>query len=103
VAAPDADDLEESEPLRLTRAELLAAAGRGEMPLLTQVALLALVTNPALAAGAAKALWPSGSAADQPTLPQEGGDDRFTGHSPHPLGPQETAGTDSPPAKGSPR
>jgi ADP-ribose pyrophosphatase len=56
VAAPDADDLEEAEPLRLTRAELLEAAGRGEMPLLTQVALLALVTNPALAAGVGKAL-----------------------------------------------
>jgi ADP-ribose pyrophosphatase len=48
VAAPDSDDLEETEVLLLTRAELLAAAGRGEFPLLTQMALLALVTNPAL-------------------------------------------------------
>ncbi len=48
VTAPDSDDLEETEVLLLTRAELLAAARRGEFPLLTQIALLALVTNPAL-------------------------------------------------------
>src|SRR5262249_34939560 len=45
VAAPDSDDLEETEILFLTRAELLQAAGRGEFPLLTQMALLAMVTN----------------------------------------------------------
>jgi ADP-ribose pyrophosphatase len=56
VAAPDSDDLEETEVLFLARAELLEAAGRGELPLLTQLALLALVTHPALAAGLGKAL-----------------------------------------------
>jgi ADP-ribose pyrophosphatase len=55
VAAPDSDDLEETEILFLTRAEVLEAAGRGEVPLLTQLALLALVTNPALVAGVARA------------------------------------------------
>ena len=50
VSAPDSDDLEETEILLLSREELLAAAARGEFPLLTQMALLALVTNPALAA-----------------------------------------------------
>jgi ADP-ribose pyrophosphatase len=49
VATPDSDDLEETEVLFLTRAELLAAAGRGEFPLLTQMALLAMVTNAELA------------------------------------------------------
>ena len=48
AATPDSDDLEDTEVLLLTRAELLEAAGRGEFPLLTQMALLALVTNPAL-------------------------------------------------------
>ncbi|WP_431859971.1 NUDIX hydrolase [Azospirillum sp.] len=45
VAEPDADDLEESEVLFLTRAELMEAAGRGEFALLTQIALFAMVTN----------------------------------------------------------
>jgi len=45
VAEPDADDLEESEVLFLTRAELMEAAGRGAFALLTQVALFAMVTN----------------------------------------------------------
>lgn len=49
VAEPDADDLEESEVLFLTRAELLEAAGKGEFALLTQIALLAMVTNADLA------------------------------------------------------
>ncbi|HEX5269167.1 MAG TPA: NUDIX hydrolase [Gemmataceae bacterium] len=48
VTAPDSDDLEETEVLLMSRAELLAAARRGEFPLLSQIALLALVTNPAL-------------------------------------------------------
>jgi len=48
VARPDSDDLEETEVLFLTHRELFEAAGRGEIPLLTQMALLALVTNPAL-------------------------------------------------------
>ena len=45
VAAPDTDDLEETELLFLSRAELMEAVGRGEFPLLTQMALLAMVTN----------------------------------------------------------
>ncbi|HYG85175.1 MAG TPA: NUDIX hydrolase [Azospirillum sp.] len=45
VAAPNSDDLEETEILFLTRVELLQAVGRGEFPLLTQMALLAMVTN----------------------------------------------------------
>lgn len=49
VASVRSDDLEETEVLFLTRAELLAAAGRGEFPLLTQIALLAMVTNVELA------------------------------------------------------
>lgn len=49
VAEADADDLEESEVLFLTRAELAAAAGRGEFALLTQIALMATVTNRDLA------------------------------------------------------
>jgi ADP-ribose pyrophosphatase len=50
VRAPESDDLEETEVLFLTREELLAAAGRGEFPLLTQISLLAIATNPALIA-----------------------------------------------------
>lgn len=45
VAEPDSDDLEETQVLFLTRAELLEAAGHGAFPLLTQMALLAMVTN----------------------------------------------------------
>ena len=54
VAAPDSDDLEETEVLFLTRAELLEAAGKGAFPLLTQMALLAMVTNADLARSLAK-------------------------------------------------
>ncbi len=50
VAVTNSDDLEETEILFLTRAELREAASRGEFPLLTQMALLALVTNPGLIA-----------------------------------------------------
>ena len=64
VGATDSDDLEETEILFLTREELLAAAGRGEFPLLTQVALLALVTHPALATGIGKVISPRESAAE---------------------------------------
>lgn len=45
VADPVADDLEEAEVLHLTPAELWAAAGRGEVAVLCQVALLALATR----------------------------------------------------------
>ncbi|MBP3955033.1 NUDIX hydrolase [Gemmata sp. G18] len=47
VAPPVGGDLEEAEVLLLSRAELWAAAGRGEIPLLCQMALLALATAPA--------------------------------------------------------
>jgi ADP-ribose pyrophosphatase len=43
VADPVSDDLEDTEILFLTRAELLAAIGRGEMHLLTQIALVSMV------------------------------------------------------------
>ncbi|PWC40619.1 NUDIX hydrolase [Azospirillum sp. TSO35-2] len=43
VSAPVSDDLEDTEILFLTRAELLAAIGRGEMHLLTQIALVSMV------------------------------------------------------------
>ncbi|BAI76780.1 NUDIX hydrolase (plasmid) [Azospirillum sp. B510] len=43
VADPIADDLEETEILFLTRTELLDAIGRGEMHLLTQIALVSMV------------------------------------------------------------
>jgi ADP-ribose diphosphatase len=43
IAAPASDDLEESEILILTRAELLAAIGPGEIHILTQIALVSMV------------------------------------------------------------
>ncbi|MBP2303216.1 NUDIX hydrolase [Azospirillum picis] len=43
VAEPVADDLEDTEILLLTRDELLQAIGRGEMHLLTQIALVGMV------------------------------------------------------------
>lgn len=43
------DDLEDSQMLLLTRAEVAELAGQGGFPLLTQIALLALVTNRDLA------------------------------------------------------
>ncbi len=43
VAEPRSDDLEETETLLLDRAALLAAIGRGEVHLLTQIALVAMV------------------------------------------------------------
>jgi ADP-ribose pyrophosphatase len=54
VTDPASDDLEETELLFLTRAELLAAAGRGEFCLMTQMILLAVVTNPDLASALAR-------------------------------------------------
>lgn len=46
AAEPVVDDLEEAEVLHLTPAELWAAAGRGEIAILCQIALLALATRP---------------------------------------------------------
>lgn len=43
AAAPPSDDLEGGELLFLTRAELLAAIGRGDIALLTQIALVSMV------------------------------------------------------------
>jgi ADP-ribose pyrophosphatase len=43
IAAPVSDDLEESEILMLTRAELLAAIGQGAIHILTQIALVSMV------------------------------------------------------------
>ncbi|MGQ0675004.1 MAG: NUDIX hydrolase [Rhodospirillales bacterium] len=51
VAAPKSGDLEEMELLAMTRAELYAAARRGEFKLISQLMLLALVTHPELGAG----------------------------------------------------
>jgi len=48
IAEPDPGDLEEMELLVMTRAELIAAAKRGEFKLISQIAMLALVTHPAL-------------------------------------------------------
>lgn len=50
VAEADSGDLEHTETVLLTPAELIAAAGKGEMPIVTQISLLALATNPQLAA-----------------------------------------------------
>ncbi len=44
VAEPNAGDLEETEILQLTREELSAAKIAGDLPILSQVALLALAT-----------------------------------------------------------
>jgi ADP-ribose pyrophosphatase len=43
TAVPRSDDLEETEMLLLSRDELLAAIGRGEIHLLTQIALVGIV------------------------------------------------------------
>ena len=43
ISAPISDDLEDTEILLLTRAELLEGIGRGEMHLLTQIALVSMV------------------------------------------------------------
>lgn len=49
VAEPDSGDLEEIEPVILTAEEVMAAARNGEFALVTQVAMFALATHPALA------------------------------------------------------
>ena len=48
AAEPQSGDLEETELLPMTRRELLDAARRGEFKLMSQIALLALVTHPEL-------------------------------------------------------
>jgi len=55
VADPQSDDLEDTEILLLTRDELLAAIGRGEMHLLTQIALVSMVWQPDIARAVARA------------------------------------------------
>jgi ADP-ribose pyrophosphatase len=55
VATPHSDDLEDTEVLFLSEEELLAAAGRGEFCLLTQLSLLAVLTNPGLSAALTRA------------------------------------------------
>lgn len=54
VAEPDSGDLEETRIELLTKPELLAAAGRGEIALMTQITLLAMVTSPDLVAAIGK-------------------------------------------------
>jgi ADP-ribose pyrophosphatase len=46
VAEPASDDLEEAETLLFTRAELLAALGRGEVAVLSSAATIALAAGP---------------------------------------------------------
>jgi ADP-ribose pyrophosphatase len=48
IAEPNSGDLEEMELLLMTRAELFAAARRGEFKLTSQIAILGLVTHPVL-------------------------------------------------------
>lgn len=47
VAEPDSGDLEEMDLQLMTRQELLDAARRGEFKLISQLAMVALMTNPA--------------------------------------------------------
>jgi ADP-ribose pyrophosphatase len=54
TAAPRSDDLEASEILLLSRDELLAAIGRGEIHLLTQIALVGMVWQKDLAKALAR-------------------------------------------------
>lgn len=50
VGEPDSGDLEDTRVELLTLPEIIACAGRGEMPLTTQISLLGIVANPALLA-----------------------------------------------------
>ncbi|WP_298364010.1 NUDIX hydrolase [Azospirillum sp.] len=54
VTDPLSDDLEDTEILFLTRDELLAAISRGEMHLLTQIALVSMVWQPEIAQALAR-------------------------------------------------
>lgn len=53
VAEPDSGDLEDTAIELLTLPAIVAAAGRGEMPLTSQIALLGIASNPALMAALA--------------------------------------------------
>lgn len=66
VAEPLSDDLEDTEILHLTREELLAAIGRGEMHLLTQIALVSMVWQTEIARAVAK---PANAPATEPGDP----------------------------------
>jgi ADP-ribose pyrophosphatase len=48
ITAPDLTDLEETEIMLMTTAELDAALARGEFPFVGQIALLAMVRHPSL-------------------------------------------------------
>ncbi|MGF7176609.1 NUDIX hydrolase [Azospirillum doebereinerae] len=54
VAEPLSDDLEDTEILHLTHDELLAGIGRGEMHLLTQIALVSMVWQTEIARAVAQ-------------------------------------------------
>lgn len=54
VAEPDSGDLEDSCIELLSPPEIIAAAGRGEMPLTTQIALLGMAINPVLSSALAR-------------------------------------------------
>lgn len=55
VTEPVPDDLEDTEILFLTREEVMAAIGRGEINLLTQIALVSMVWQPEIARALAAA------------------------------------------------
>lgn len=57
-ADPVPDDLEDTEILYLSRSELLAAIGRGEVHLLTQIALVSMVWQSEIARAVARAAGP---------------------------------------------
>jgi ADP-ribose pyrophosphatase len=54
IASPQSDDLEASEILLLTRGELLAAIGRAEIHILTQIALVSMVWETEIARALAR-------------------------------------------------
>jgi ADP-ribose pyrophosphatase len=54
IASPQSDDLEASEILLLTREELLAAIGRAEIHILTQIALVSMVWQTEIAEALAR-------------------------------------------------
>ena len=53
VCEPDSGDLEEMDIVTMPRADILAAAGRGDIPLMNQIALFSLATHPDLFAAIA--------------------------------------------------
>jgi ADP-ribose pyrophosphatase len=58
TATPRSDDLEETEIMLLSRDELLAAIGRGEIHLLTQIALVSMVWQKDIANVLTGKRWP---------------------------------------------